>query len=204
MLQDIATKCSADYAAIMSAPTITAIILAGGKGRRMDYLDKGLVTYQGKPLIQHAIEKIEPQVQNIIISYNRNEAEYKKLPYPSVIDVTQDYLGPLLGILSCRHLIKSEFFFVMPCDMPRLPGNIVSALCEKLDTSDLCIAHDGVRMQPLLFVAKTQLIESIKDYLDGGGRSVKKWIKSKDHVTVDFSSQLPAFWNINETSQLRI
>lgn len=168
----------------------------------MGNADKGLVNYQGKPLIRHAIEKIEPQVQNIVISYNRNEAEYKKLPHLSAIDLLPGYYGPLMGILSCKPLIKSEFFFVMPCDMPWLPSNIVSVLLEGVDNTQLTVAHDGLRIQPLLFAGGTQLIESIDEYLKEGGRSVKKWISSIDHVVVNFSSQQSAFWNLNEVSQL--
>jgi molybdenum cofactor guanylyltransferase len=199
----IVSSGSADYAAIMSLPTITAIILAGGKGTRLGNVDKGFANYQGKPLIHHAIEKIEPQVQSIVISYNRNETAYKNLRHPCAQDLVSDYRGPLMGILSCAHLIRSEFLFAMPCDVPHLPANIVSTLLESLGDAELSVAHDGNRLQPLFFAGRTQVIESIQDFLDGGGRSVTKWIKSKDHVVVDFSSQQSAFWNINETSQLQ-
>ena len=200
----IVSNRTADYAAIMSLPTITAIILAGGKGTRLGNVDKGFVNYQDKPLIHHAIEKIEPQVQNIVISYNRNETAYKNLPYACAADLVSDYRGPLMGILSCAHLITSEYLFVMPCDMPHLPTDIVSSLLKNLGKADLSVAHDGNRLQPLLFAAKTQVIESIQEYLDGGDRSVTMWIESKDHVVVDFASQQSAFWNINEASQLQL
>jgi molybdopterin-guanine dinucleotide biosynthesis protein A len=198
----IATKGLADYAAKMSVPTITAIILAGGKAERMGNADKGLVIYQDKPLIKHVIESIEPQVQKIVVNYNRNETEYQNLQFPTAKDPNSDYRGPLEGILSCRHLVKSEYIFVVPCDMPHLPANVVSLLFKELHKTDLCVVHDGIRMQPLVFVGKTQLLDSIEEYLDNGGRSVHKWVSSKDHVVVDFSRAQAAFWNINEESQL--
>ena len=168
----------------------------------MGNADKGLVKYQGKPLIQHVIETIEPQVQNIVVNCNRNETEYENLSYPIAKDLSGEYRGPLEGILSCKHLIKSDYIFVAPCDMPHLPANIVSILSKNLDEAELCVAHDGIRMQPLVFVARAQLIESIDEYLNKGGRSVSNWIRSKDHEVVDFSRQQTAFWNINEESQL--
>ena len=47
--------------------TISAVILAGGKARRMAGKDKGLQLLQGKPLIQHVIERVQPQISDIAI-----------------------------------------------------------------------------------------------------------------------------------------
>ncbi len=88
----------------MKAPSVTALILAGGKGSRMDHQDKGWISYKDKPLIQHAIDIARSQVQDIVISYNQNESRYAALPFRGTADLTPGYLGPLMGILSCRTL----------------------------------------------------------------------------------------------------
>jgi molybdopterin-guanine dinucleotide biosynthesis protein A len=72
-----------------------------------------------------------------------------------------------------------------------------------LGSHELAVAHDGNRLQPLIFLAKTQLIDSIRHYLEKGNRSVKGWVESVDYVVVDFASQRAAFWNLNEPSQLQ-
>ena len=51
---------------------IYALIMAGGMAKRMDGADKGLVLWHGKPLIDHVIDRIKPQVGHIAVSANRN------------------------------------------------------------------------------------------------------------------------------------
>ncbi|MBQ74870.1 MAG: molybdenum cofactor guanylyltransferase [Gammaproteobacteria bacterium] len=187
----------------MTEPSVTALILAGGMGRRMGHQDKGWVSYKGKPLIQHAINTALPQVQDIVISYNQNEVRYSALPYRCATDLTPGFLGPLMGVLSCRKLISTELSFIMPCDTPGLPYDIVSRLLASLGDHELAVVHDGIRLQPLIFLTRTQLIDSIEFYLEAGNRTVAGWLNSMDTVVVDLSDQQSAFWNLNEISQLQ-
>lgn len=187
----------------MRASAVTALILAGGKGSRMGHQDKGWVSYKNKPLIQHAIDIVAPQVQDIVISYNQNEARYTALPYKGTTDRTPGYLGPLMGILSCRDLIATDLTFVMPCDTPGLPLDIIAQLMAPLESHALAVVHDGTRLQPLIFLTRTQLIDSIEFYLSTGDRSVTGWVHSVDNVVVDLSSQQSAFWNLNKITQLQ-
>ncbi len=187
----------------MTEPSVTALILAGGMGRRMGHQDKGWVSYKGKPLIHHAIDIALPQVQDIVISYNQNGDRYKALPYQCAADLTPGFLGPLMGILSCRKLISTELAFIMPCDTPGLPRDIVAQLLVSLDNHELAVIHDGTRLQPLIFLAKTQLIDSIEVYLEAGNRNVAGWLNSVDTIPVDLSDQQSVFWNLNEISQLQ-
>lgn len=187
----------------MSAPGVTALILAGGRGSRMDHQDKGWVFYKNKPLIQHAIDIAASQVQDIVISYNQNETRYAALPYKGTTDLTPGYLGPLMGILSCRNLISTDFTFVMPCDAPGLPLDIVAQLMVSIESHALAVVHDGTRLQPLIFLARTQLIDSIEFYMTTGDHSVTGWVNSVDNVVVDISGQQSAFRNLNEISQLQ-
>ncbi|MEQ4583771.1 MAG: NTP transferase domain-containing protein, partial [Pantoea agglomerans] len=46
---------------------LTGIILAGGQGRRMGGQDKGLVQLDGRPLYQHVLERLRPQVDIVMI-----------------------------------------------------------------------------------------------------------------------------------------
>ena len=62
--------------------TISAVILAGGKARRMNGADKGLQLLQNKPLISHVIERLQPQVVDISINANRHHTEYAQWGFP--------------------------------------------------------------------------------------------------------------------------
>lgn len=187
----------------MRASAVTALILAGGRGSRMEYQDKGWVSYKNKPLIQHAIDIAAPQVRDIVISYNQSETRYSALPYKGTTDQIPGYLGPLMGILSCAELIATDLTFVMPCDTPGLSLDIVAQLMKSIGSRGLAVVHDGIRLQPLVFLVRTQLIDSIEFYLATGDRSVTGWVNSVDNVVVDLSSQQSAFWNLNEISQLQ-
>ena len=79
---------------------ITAVILAGGRGERMGGLDKGLLQLDDKPLVQHVIDSLEPQVRNILINANRHLEQYGRLGYPVVQDSFTGFAGPMAGIAS--------------------------------------------------------------------------------------------------------
>ncbi|MFP6805789.1 MAG: molybdenum cofactor guanylyltransferase MobA [Pseudomonadales bacterium] len=182
---------------------LTTLILSGGEGRRMENQDKGWVEYLGKPLIHHAIEFAERHTDKIVLSYNRNRDRYAALQYPGSEDREPRYAGPLMGILSCKALISTDYTLIIPCDMPQLDTGIVSKLWQGLAENDLAVAHDGIRLQSLVFIARTQAFDSIEDYLKGTNRSVRGWLDSQDSVVVDFSAYKSAFQNINEKSGLQ-
>jgi molybdopterin-guanine dinucleotide biosynthesis protein A len=61
-----------------TAAKISCIILAGGQGSRAGGRDKGLIDYNGRPLIEHLIQSVKAQVDDIVISTNRNTESYNK------------------------------------------------------------------------------------------------------------------------------
>ena len=132
---------------------ITAVILAGGKGSRLGGQDKGLVSYQNKPLIQHVLDKIEPQVGQIIINANRNQDDYAKFDYPVISDELSDFQGPLAGFLTGMKTCNTDYILTLPCDGPDLPDDLVSRLVNELEDktaeNNLVVAHDGKRLQPV-------------------------------------------------------
>lgn len=186
----------------MSSNRVTGIILAGGAGRRMHSQDKAWVEYKGKPLIEHVIDDIEPQVDQLIISYSRNEERFSALPFASRSDEKPFFSGPLSGVMSCVDLVTTDLVFVAPCDMPNLPADLVARLGQALNGNDLAVAHDGDREQHLLFLAKTYTIDSIGFYFSSGQRSVAGWVASQKRSVVDFSAEAACFLNINTHAQL--
>lgn len=182
---------------------ITAVILAGGKGTRMNNADKAWVDYRGEPLINHVLKSVQGSATEIIISYNRSEHKYASLPYRCYRDLDAGYPGPLSGVVSCAPHISTEGTLVLPCDMPRLPGNLVQTLAKQLGDHDLAVAHDGTRLQPLVFLARTEiLLPSITRYMKDGNRSVTGWCLGQNHTIVRFDQGQDAFLNINDVTQL--
>ncbi|WP_299874110.1 molybdenum cofactor guanylyltransferase MobA [uncultured Cocleimonas sp.] len=184
---------------------ITAVILAGGKGSRLGGQDKGLVNYLDKQLIQHVLDKIEPQVGHIIINANRNQDDYAKFNYPVISDELSDFQGPLAGFLTGMKTSKTDYILTLPCDGPDLPDDLVSRLVKELEdkkaNNNIVVAHDGKRLQPVHALIPTSLIESLEDFLTNGDRKIDLWYSQHPMATADFSDKPDVFFNINTEEQ---
>jgi len=185
---------------------ITALILAGGKGRRLGGQDKGLVHYQGRPLIEYVIERIQPQVENILINANRNQETYANYGFPVIHDELSDYQGPLAGFATAMKVANSSHIITMPCDGPLLPKDLVDRMLAELHNSTdlketLVVAHDGERLQPVYALIPIRLIDSLERFLEEGNRKIDLWY-SKHHMKIaDFSNNPSVFDNINTEEQ---
>jgi len=184
---------------------ITAVILAGGKGSRLGGQDKGLVSYQNKPLIQHVLDRIKPQEGEIIINANRNQDDYAKFDHPVIFDELSDFQGPLAGFLTGMRTSKTDYILTLPCDGPDLPDDLVSRLVNELENSqgenNLVVAHDGERLQPVHALIPTSLIESLEGFLANGDRKIDLWYAQHPMATADFSDKPEVFFNINTEEQ---
>ena len=166
----------------------------------MNGLDKAWAIHRGKPLIRHVLERISPQVSNIIISRNRPNPQYDGLPYLCLADGNNRFDGPLAGILACTSAVTTPLTLIVPCDTPDLPVDLVDRLNSGLEEADICIATDEQRDQPLIMLARTGSLDSISDYLATGHKSVMGWIDRQEIARVRFDRHL--LLNINETDRL--
>ena len=145
----------------------TAVILAGGKGRRMGGKDKGLVHFSGRRLIDYTIDAIKPQVNSLIINANRNLSEYQLYGYPVVCDNFPNFAGPLAGIEAALSICQTPYLVTVPCDTPKLPSGLVAKLAVAMvsNDNDLAVADDGQRMQPVFCLMKIALLQSLREQL---------------------------------------
>ncbi|MEI6859647.1 MAG: molybdenum cofactor guanylyltransferase MobA [Shewanella sp.] len=182
---------------------IDAVILAGGMARRMGGNDKGLVELNSQPMIKHAIDRIKPQVDRIMINANRNQTRYAELGYPVISDENTDYLGPLAGMLAALGNTQADYLLIVPCDCPLLPVDLVSRMLKKIESqgAELTVASDGISEQPVVLLLKPELRNSIKAFLDDGDRKIVLWYAKHNYVVTDFSDQPDAFVNVNTPEQ---
>jgi molybdopterin-guanine dinucleotide biosynthesis protein A len=175
--------------------TYSAIILAGGEGRRAGGADKGLLLHRGAPLIEHVIAVIAPQVDDIIISANRNTGRYQDYGYDVIRDTDDIRQGPLSGILACLPACRHERVLVVPCDMPNLPDNIVDRLGAE-NSADISIAEVDSQLQ-LAMIVRRSLAPSIAAALASDELSLMRWVKSRNYRSVTFDKK-SRFTNLNE------
>lgn len=186
----------------MNKSQITAVILAGGQGRRLGGQDKGLVEFQDKALIQHVLDKITPQVDSVIINANRNQDSYAKFGFEIISDELSDFQGPLAGFAIAMQSSQTDFILTMPCDGPHLPDDYVSRLINaSQDENTIVVAHDGERLQPVHALIPVILIESLLAFLESGDRKIDRWYAQHDMVTADFSDTPEVFFNVNTEEQ---
>lgn len=176
---------------------ITGVLLAGGRSTRMGGQDKGLIQLGDKALYQHVLCRLTPQVNQIIISANRNLQSYKKSGWPIVSDLTTDYPGPLAGILAGLINASTEWIVSVPCDVPDFPLNLVEHLWLNKGSSLAAYAHDGERNHPTFALLHTSLAADLNHYLAHNERKLMLFMASVNARQVVFNGQQSAFRNLN-------
>ncbi|MBS0002722.1 MAG: molybdenum cofactor guanylyltransferase [Thioalkalivibrio sp.] len=178
---------------------VAGLVLAGGRARRMGGEDKGLIPLAGRPMVEHVLERIRPQVDEIVISANRNRRLYARYGHPVIEDREGGYPGPLAGILSGLLATHQPWLAVVPCDSPFLPEDLVDRLLRSAlaASAELAVVHDGSRLQPLFALIHRSLLTDLRAFVAAGGRKVDTWCAQQRMATTDLSDQPAAFLNIN-------
>lgn len=182
---------------------ISAIILAGGRGRRMGEVDKGLILLQGKPLVSWVVERIAPQVDEVLISANRNLERYREMGYVVLPDEMPDFPGPLAGLHRAMAAVSHPLWLSVPCDTPFLPEDLARRLYSALlaDGAELAVASVEGQIQPAICLGHTHLRAGLGDFLARGGRRVGEWQSCLRRTVVSFDSP-QSFRNINAPEDL--
>lgn len=182
-----------------TAPPISGIILAGGRARRMANQDKGLIDLAGRPMIDYVIQALRPQVDELLINANRNLIQYRQFGCQVVPDQIPDFAGPLAGVAAGLETARHDLLLSVPCDGPWLPHDLVNRLFLQLQTeqADLCVVHDGQRLQPVYGLFRRQLAADIRSFLAAGDRKILLWLERQRTAVADFSDHPEAFVNLN-------
>lgn len=204
-------------------PPLSALILAGGAGSRMGGRDKGLLLYQGQPMIAQVCQRLPPQVQQRVISCNRHleqYAEYGEVVRDQVDAAHADaYAGPLAGLISALPHCQHPWVIVMPCDMVNYPTDFAQVawtqlqqqqLQQQLDhhqqhqkatqTAALAVAHDGTRRQNLCLLLHQSELPALQQAFSRSA-AVRDWLDQRDALSIAWPNA-DAFCNINHSDSL--
>jgi molybdopterin-guanine dinucleotide biosynthesis protein A len=182
---------------------VSGIVLAGGQGRRMGGVDKGLQLLRGKPMIEWVLARLAPQVAEIIINANQNLEIYGKYGQRVVPDEITGFAGPLAGLHAGLKAAREALVVTVPCDSPFLPEDLVARLSSSLKDHDLAVAKTGDQPHPVFALMKRQVRESLEAFLAAGGRKIDAWYAALKVVEVSFDDEADAFRNINTLDELR-
>jgi len=189
---------------VLSTEPITGVILAGGQGRRMGGVDKGLQDLHGHPMVQWIIDRLAPQVTCLLINANRNLERYAEFGYPVFPDEMPDYAGPLAGIQTALIHATTPLVAFVPCDSPALPADLVTRLAHALQETcaDLAVARTIERTHPVFCLTRRSLLPQLNDYLARGNRQVSGWHTLLKTCEVLFDDSTGAFDNLNTAQAL--
>ena len=179
---------------------ITAVVLAGGKARRMGGEDKGLVEVAGRPMAAHTIDALRPQSGEVMVNANRNADAYRAITGCRVIaDTVGGFAGPLAGMASALEASTTRLLLTAPCDSPLLTGELGPRLHAAMSRhgAEIAVAHDGERMQPVFALLTRGLLPDLLAFLAAGERKIDTWYATRHAVTADFSDILDTFLNVN-------
>jgi molybdopterin-guanine dinucleotide biosynthesis protein A len=193
---------------MINSQQITGLILAGGRAQRMGGIDKGLIPFHGKPLIESAINRLKPQVSTILINANRSITKYSHYGYPVLMDETPDFSGPLAGFSVGLKHCKTPYLLTSPCDSPLLPSDLAEKMVTELEGKNLELVYasskedDGkIWAQPVFCLMKSSLQDSLHAFLSKGDLKIDHWFTELRSGTVVFESA-QAFANINTPEEL--
>jgi molybdopterin-guanine dinucleotide biosynthesis protein A len=181
---------------------VSGIVLAGGQGRRMGGVDKGLKALRGKPMVEWVLARLAPQVDEIVINANQNVAIYQQFGYPVVPDEVSGFAGPLAGLHAGLKAASHELVVTVPCDSPFLPEDLVQRLRGSLQGRQLAVAKTGDQPHPVFALVRKSVAASLEAFLAGGGRKIDAWYAALDVVEVAFDDEADAFRNINTLDEL--
>ena len=193
---------------MISQIEITGLILAGGRAQRMGGIDKGLIPFHHRPLIESAINRLKPQVGSIMINANRNLEQYATYGYPIVSDADSSFSGPLAGFAAGLKACPTKYLVTAPCDSPLLPTNLVQLLSTKLAEGSFDLVYASSKdnagktwAQPVFCLMHISLLKSLEEFISLGDLKIDRWFKELNSSTVVFDSE-SAFANINTPEEL--
>ncbi len=195
----------------LTRPNTVGLILAGGQARRMGS-DKGLLALAGRPLVSIVAQRLEPQVEEVIISANGDPERFAFLDTEVVADGFGTFAGPLAGILAglrwtqdrgYRHMISAAV------DTPFFPGDLAERLGDVAEEGAVIVARSGGRPHPVFSLWPVGAIQPIAAFLQSMEKaSVLRLIETGPHRYVDFApldisgGKIDPFFNINTPDEL--
>jgi molybdenum cofactor guanylyltransferase len=183
---------------------VTGVVLAGGLGRRMGGVDKGLKVLRGKSMAEWVIERFGPQVDELLINANQNIDAYAAFGHRVIPDAIAGYAGPLAGLHRGLTEARYDLVATVPCDSPFLPCDLVSRLLARLEENraELAVARTGEQPHPVFSLCRRSVLDNLTTFLENGGRKIDAWYSALRIVEVPFDDNPDAFSNINTEAEL--
>ncbi|MGB7182765.1 MAG: molybdenum cofactor guanylyltransferase MobA [Burkholderiaceae bacterium] len=191
----------------VSREQICGLVLAGGLGRRMSRdgrgTNKALTPFRGRPMIAHVIDRLKPQVGQLMLNVNQDADQFSQFNLPLIADEVGGFAGPLAGLHAGLTAATTDWVLTCPCDSPFLPDNLAASLADAAlqEGADLAVVTTDGRAQPVFTLVRRDLLSNLADFLSSGGRKIDAWYAPLKVASVAFADSA-AFRNINTPEDL--
>ena len=188
---------------------ILGIILAGGKSSRFGE-DKSTVKLGNKTLLDHTVNKIENEFNEILVISNNKKFNFKNNKIHVVEDCIEGQLGPLVGILTAMKWVKKnnknyKWIASFPCDTPFFDMKFISELKIKIkETSEKLIFLNSDKKRHNIFgLWSMDLIEILEKDIKNSFRKVELWADKIGYENININEEkFDRFLNINTKKDL--
>jgi molybdopterin-guanine dinucleotide biosynthesis protein A len=191
------------------ARDVAGVLLAGGLSRRMGGGDKNLKRLGGRPVLEHVIERVRPQVTALALNANGDPARFAEYGLPVVADSIEGFAGPLAGVLAgldwaAEAVPECGWLLSAPTDAPFLPADLVQALLLAAKAgADLAVAASGGRAHPVAALWPVSLRHPLRAALESGVRKVEDFTRDYRVAMVEFPTEpIDPFFNLNRPEDL--
>jgi len=167
---------------------MTAVVLAGGRGRRMK-AEKARLDVGGRTLLEHVLAQVEPWFDEVLVSLSP-EQNAPPLPRPSKARIVRDErpgLGPIGGLLACLKAARNDACAVVACDIPEIDVSLLRDLAKGAADADIAVPVGPAGLhEPLFAVYRRSIIPAVEALLENGERSLLPLYKMCRTVLVGF------------------
>jgi len=191
------------------------VLLAGGKSSRMGGGDKCLQPLSGRPMLEHIIERLRPQLPDFVLNANGDPTRFSRFGISVVADRLGDYAGPLAGVHAALAWTKANwpdrrFVLTVAADTPFFPKDLVARFERALEGPEakLVIARSETGTHPVFGLWPLSLLSELERSLDSGFLKVGAFVERQGAVCVDFppveigGEKIDPFFNINRPEDL--
>ncbi len=184
--------------------SVVAVVLAGGQGRRMGFVDKPLLPLSGYSLLHHVLQRLDGQCDAIAINANGDKTRFAEFQLPVISDSAGDDLGPLSGVLAgldwaaeshpaATHLLTTAG------DAPFIPFDLALRLKSGLNHHKTTYARacSFGRRHPVVGLWPIDIRANLRDALVNQGVRKIDFFTGDDVADVDFAGIPDPFFNVN-------
>jgi molybdopterin-guanine dinucleotide biosynthesis protein A len=191
-------------------PDALGLVLAGGLARRMGGGDKPLRLLDGRPMLDHVIERLRPQVAAVAINANGDAGRFAAYGAPVIADTLPEYPGPLAGVLAGMEWAAEQrpdlpWLLTVPGDGPFLPRDLAARLRAAREAAGVpmaCAASGGFTHPPV-GLWPVSLRGELRAALLAGERKIDRWTARFGIAHAEWPTEpLDPFFNANTPEEL--